>query len=214
MKSINIFLFGSTLCHLRKQLRPKTGKRFIIFSLFILISYFLFMKCINILCLRARCVSSWISFSLKQGIPWNFVFLLFLYKLSQWGYVKNIVLYHKHIKKLISIWHTVVGIYGSGVCGFVVCVVGLWGCRQALNRLKINILFWRKMIWTMRKPWSGLGQLITLIGYSSGLPDISESRRPLPVSAPTYLCLDKPVSGLRAHQQTQSQWYQRFEHFT
>ena len=66
----------------------------------------------------------------------------------------------------------------------------------------------------MRKPRSGLGKLITLIGYSSGLPDISEARRPLPVSAPTYLCLDRPVSGLRAHQQTQSQWYQRFKHFT
>ena len=39
MKSINIFLFGSTLCQLRKQIRPKTGKFFLTFSLFILILY-------------------------------------------------------------------------------------------------------------------------------------------------------------------------------
>ena len=73
-----------------------------------------------------------------------FCFSLFIYKLTQWRSVENIVLYHKNITKTITIWHTVVGISGSGVCGFVVCVVGVWGCQQALNRLKINILFWRK----------------------------------------------------------------------
>ena len=38
--------------------------------------------------------------------------------------------------KIIAIWHTVVSIYGSGACGFVVYVVGVCGWRQALNRLK------------------------------------------------------------------------------
>ena len=36
--------------------------------------------------------------------------------------------------------------YGGGYLwlwggDFVVCVVGVWGCWQALNRLKINLLF-------------------------------------------------------------------------
>ena len=46
--------------------------------------------------------------------------------------------------KIITIWHTVVVISGSGVCGFVVCVVGVWGWRQALIRLKINRSFLKK----------------------------------------------------------------------
>ena len=55
--------------------------------------------------------------------------------------MENIVLYHKNIMKIITIWYTVVGIYFSGACGFVVCVVGVWDYRQAVNRLKIDILF-------------------------------------------------------------------------
>ena len=46
----------------------------------------------------------------------------------------------KNITKIITIWHTVVGISSFGVCGLVMCVVGVWECRQALNRLKINRL--------------------------------------------------------------------------
>ena len=64
-----------------------------------------------------------------------------IYKLTQRGSVENIVLYNKHITKTITIWYTVVGISGSMVCGFMVCVVGVWECRQELNRLKINRLF-------------------------------------------------------------------------
>ena len=37
MKCTNIFFFGITLCQLRKQLRPLTGKNILSFSLFILI---------------------------------------------------------------------------------------------------------------------------------------------------------------------------------
>ena len=70
-----------------------------------------------------------------------FCLLLFKYKLKQSGRVENIVLYHNNIIKTITIWYTVVGISGSGVCVFVVCVVGVWGCRKALNMLKINRLF-------------------------------------------------------------------------
>ena len=80
----------------------------------------------------------------------------------------------QNIMKIITIWHTVVGISGLGECGFAVCVVGMWRCRQALNRLKINRLLWRKTIWTKRTQRSCLVKLLTLIGYSSGLPDISE----------------------------------------
>ena len=36
----------------------------------------------------------------------------------------NIVLYHKNIMKIITTWHTVVGISGFGGGGFRVCVVG------------------------------------------------------------------------------------------
>ena len=62
--------------------------------------------------------------SLKQVTPWHFFgFLWFIYNLTQRGSVENIVLYHKNIMKIITIWHTVVGISGSGVCGFVVYVV-------------------------------------------------------------------------------------------
>ena len=43
--------------------------------------------------------------------------------------------------KIIIIWHTVLGISDSGVCGFVVFVVGEWWFRKALNRLKISRLF-------------------------------------------------------------------------
>ena len=41
--------------------------------------------------------------------------------------MKDIVLYNRKIMKIITILHTVVGIYGSGVCGFVVCVAGVGG---------------------------------------------------------------------------------------
>ena len=41
--------------------------------------------------------------------------------------------------KIITIWHTVAGISGSCGCGFVIYVVRVWGCRQALNKLKMNI---------------------------------------------------------------------------
>ena len=116
--------------------------------------------------------------------------------------------------KIITIWHTVLGISSSGVCGCVVCVLGVWGWRQAINRLKRNILFWRKMVLTTRKKWSGLGQSLTLIGYSSGLPDIYEYRHPLRFTTPTYTCRERSVSGLQAHKQTHSQWYQRFKPFT
>ena len=76
------------------------------------------------------------------GKPLAFCFFyLFIYKLIQRGSVENIVQYHKNITKITTIWHTVVGISGYGVCGFVVCVVGVWGSRQALNRIKINRLF-------------------------------------------------------------------------
>ena len=143
------------------------------------------MKCINISCFGARCVSSWSSYGLKQGIPWNFFgFSLFIYKLAQWGSVENIVFYHKNIMKIVTIWHTVVGIYGSGMCDFVVRVVGVWGFRKSINRLKINRLFWRENILTTRTTRSGLVQLLTLIGYSSGLPEIAESRHPLIVTTP------------------------------
>ena len=57
---------------------------------------------------------------------------------------------------------------------------GVWfcgGCKQAINRFKINILFWRKLILISRTPRSDLGQSLTLTGYISGLPDISEGRR-------------------------------------
>ena len=37
---------------------------------------------------------------------------------------------------IISIWHTVVSISGSGGCGFVVFVVGLWGVGKHLIGLK------------------------------------------------------------------------------
>ena len=83
--------------------------------------------------------------------------------------------------KIIIIWHTLVGISGSGWCGCVVCLLGVRGCRQALNRLKINRLFWRKMIWTMRTPHSVLVQSLTTIGYSIGLPDSAKSKRALHV---------------------------------
>ena len=158
MNSINIFLFGSTLCQLRKQLRPKTGKYFLTFSFFYWFYIFLFMKCINISCLGARCVSSWSRYGLKQVIHWHF-FPCCLYISWNNKYLYKISSYtKKYIIKIITLWHTVVGIYGSRGCGFVVCVVGVWGCRQTLNRLKINILFWRKIIWTMRTTRSGLGQ--------------------------------------------------------
>ena len=139
MKGINIFLCERTLCHIRKQLRPKTGKNFLLYLCLYWFYIFDFMKCIKISCLGARYVSSYISYGLKQGIFWIVCFLLFIYKLTQWGSIENIVLYHKSIMKIITIWYTVVGIFGSRVCDFVVYVVGVWGCRNALNRLKINI---------------------------------------------------------------------------
>ena len=140
------------------------------------------MKCVNISCLGARCVSSRCIYVLKQGIHWQFFcFSLFIYKLTQLGSVENIVLYHKNIIKIITICHTVVGISSSRRCGFWVCVVGVWGCRQALNRLEINRFFWRKMIWSMRTPRWGLVQLLTLIGYRRGLSEIAEVWRPLRV---------------------------------
>ena len=123
--------------------------------------------------------------------------------------------------KIITIWHTVVGICVSGVCGFVVhvvlccmwfcgvCVVGVWECWQVLNRLNINRL--KEKILTRRTPRSGLGKSLKLIGYSSGLPEISEARHPMHVSILKYQCLIILVSGLRSHQKTQSQWYQRFD---
>ena len=138
-------------------------------------------------------------------------FLLFIYKLTQLWSVENVVLYHKNIMKIITIWYMVVGISISGVRGFVVCVVGVWGCRQAINRLKINRLFWRNIILTTRKTRSGLGQSLTLIEYSSGFPEIAESGHPLRVTAPTDPCLKSSVYRLQAHQKTQSQWYQRFD---
>ena len=52
-----------------------------------------------------------------------------------------IVLYHKNVIKIIIIWYTLVGVSGSGGYDFVVFMVGVWGCRQAFNRLKINRLF-------------------------------------------------------------------------
>ena len=36
------------------------------------------MKGINISCLGARFVSSWSSYGLKQGIPWNCLFLFYI----------------------------------------------------------------------------------------------------------------------------------------
>ena len=41
----------------------------------------------------------------------------------------------QNIMKIIIIWYTVVGISGSDMCGFVVCVV------VSLNRIKINRFF-------------------------------------------------------------------------
>ena len=110
-----------------------------------------------------------------------------------------------------KIWYTVVGFFGSRGCGFVICVVWVWGCIQALNWLKINRLFWRKMIWTTRTTRSGLGKLLTLIDYSRELPKISEARHPLYVTTPTDTCLKRSVFGLQLHQQKKSQWYQRFK---
>ena len=66
----------------------------------------------------------------------------------------------------------------------------------------------------MRTARSVLGQFLTLIGYSSGFPEIYEAMHPLIVTTPTYPCLQRSVSGLQAHQQTQLQWYQIFEPFT
>ena len=56
------------------------------------------------------------------------------------------------------------GIYcsGSRVCGFVVCVVVLWGYRQALNRLKINSFFEEKYN----------------CGFRNGLLEIAEAKNP------------------------------------
>ena len=77
-------------------------------------------------CLGARCVRLWSIYGIKQGIPWHFFcFSLFLYKLTQGGYVENIVLYQIYIIKIVTIWHTLAGIYGYGVCGFVLYVVGV-----------------------------------------------------------------------------------------
>ena len=42
------------------------------------------------------------------------------------------------------------------------------------------------MIWILRIPRSGPGKLIILVGYSSLLPKIDESRRPLRVSTEIY----------------------------
>ena len=61
--------------------------------------------------------------------------------------------------KIITIWYTVAGIPSSGVCGFVLYVVGVWEWRQELNRLKLNRLFLSEMIWIMRKPRSGPGTI-------------------------------------------------------
>ena len=138
-----------------------------LFSLSLCLYWFyisLFMKCIKSSCLGARCISSWISYGLEKGIPCHFFFLLFIYKLTQWGSVENIVLYHKNIMKILTIWHMVGGIYcsGSRVCGFVVCVVVLWGYRQALNRLKINSFFEEKYN----------------CGFRNGLLEIAEARNP------------------------------------
>ena len=83
--------------------------------------------------------------------------------------------------KIIIIWHTLVGISGSGWCGCVVCLLGVRGCRQALNRVRINRFFWRKMIWTMRTPHLVLVQSLTLIGYSSGFLNSAESKHALHV---------------------------------
>ena len=60
-------------------------------------------------------------------------FLLFIYKLTKCGSVENIILYHKNIMKIITIWYTVVGISGSGDCGFVVCVVDIDGIYRVIT---------------------------------------------------------------------------------
>ena len=120
------------------------------------------------------------------------VFYLFIYKLTQWGSVENIVLYHKNIMKIITIWNTLVGISVSGVCGFLVCVVGVWGCRQALNRLKINRLFWRKIIWTTRTPRSCLVKLLTVIGCSSR-GGAGDTKKWVPHDCSLYCILQLPL---------------------
>ena len=111
----------------------------------------LYIKCVSVV--WEYVVSAHGATTSLKGEPLGFFcFHLFIYKLTQWESVENIVLYHKNRMKIMAIWNTVVGISGSGVCGFVVCVVGGWGWRQALNWLKINRLFWRKMVWIMRTP--------------------------------------------------------------
>ena len=59
---------------------------------------------------------------------------------------KNIFLYQKNIMKIITIWYTVVGISGSGVCGFVVRVVGVWGCRQSIIWKSKKIIVWGHVV--------------------------------------------------------------------
>ena len=58
------------------------------------------------------------------------------------------------------------------------------------------------MIPIMRTPNSSPGKSLTLVRYSSVLPNITEVSRPLRVSMPTDLCLEMLVTGYPVDQQT------------
>ena len=69
----------------------------------------------------------------------------------------------------------------------------------------------------MRITREGPGKLLTLVGYSSVLPNITESRRPLIVSTPTHPPPVTPEEGIqitRRSTNTVVVVYHRLEPFT
>ena len=103
-------LVSITLCHIMEQLRLKTGN-----PLAILVLYILLILChpnvsnklyhgtgedqlssqqkirTGEYCLEERCVSSWIRYGLKRGIPWYFLFYLYFINITS----SVVVLYHR-----------------------------------------------------------------------------------------------------------------------
>ena len=79
MKSINIFLFGSTLCQLMDQLRPSTGNplAFLCFSFLYWFMSSCSWKSYKFYCLGAHCVSSWSRYGLIQALQCYFLLLFF-----------------------------------------------------------------------------------------------------------------------------------------
>ena len=97
--------------------------------------------------------------------------------------------------KIITIWYTAAGISVLGVYFCGVCGRGGLGWGKTLNRLNdYRALFEVRSQIEKSTPRSGPGKLLTLVGYSSILPNILESRRPLRVSMPRDQCVKSLVS--------------------